>query len=346
MGFIQARRRTRVSRRIICFSAYDNAQAPNSNSVTNVANYYTLTGGSVGARIAQQISFVVSGNTADPPGNTHFFQGLACTATINGTLGGTAGTYAGSITGNNTIATLGPNGKYVGGMLGMEIDVAAMAGSSVHYKGGLLVALQGLDAVESDAAPSIAIGIGLSSDSPASPGWSRGISFGSAGGWWPINAGGVMIYADPAAVAGGPPHTCGTGIDFSAVTFGYAAFVTKGFLINPKGGIDFGASDAASATDTTRHIDIYEGLGGINAFGGQFNLVGPAWIFRTVADVQMAYVSPTGFVSLNSIGAWGAAGPGSKPTVTGAKTDLTNAGALKSLLTALASYGLLTDSST
>ena len=93
------------------FLAYDNAQAPNSNSVANVANYYTLTGGSVGARIAQQISFVVSGNTADPPGNTHFFQGLACTATINGTLGGTAGTYAGSITGNNTIATLGPNGN-------------------------------------------------------------------------------------------------------------------------------------------------------------------------------------------------------------------------------------------
>ena len=214
---------------------YDGIHAPNANSITNVANYYTVAG-SIGARIAQQISFNVGGDTADPPGNLYFFQGLSCTATVNGRLGGTAGSHAGNITGNNTIATLGTNGKYISGMLGIEIDVAAMAGSSVHYKGGLLVALQGLDAVESDAAPSDAIGIGLSSDSPASKGWGHGLAFGSAGGWWPMNpTTGIMIYANPAAITGGPAHTCASGVDFSAVTFSTAAFKSTGFQVDGTG---------------------------------------------------------------------------------------------------------------
>ena len=43
---------------------------------------------------------------------------------------------------------------------------------------------------------------------------------------------------------------------------------------------------------------------------------------------------------------WGAAVPTTKPTITGARSDTTTGGALKHLLTALANYGLLTDSST
>lgn len=66
--------------------------------------------------------------------------------------------------------------------------------------------------------------------------------------------------------------------------------------------------------------------------------------------LQPAYAAmgPAGVTSTKGLGLWGtqASAVTTKPVVTGAKTDLTSAGALKSLLTALAAYGLVTDSTT
>ena len=128
------------------------------------------------------------------------------------------------------------------------------------------------------------------------------------------------------------------------------------------GGLNFGSANAASSTDLSRHINLNTGAPtGFGVTSGRLNYVIPAGnrhIFN-VGGTDIAgigsdgYDGPIGQLAANlgsfstlkasgNIGFYGTA-PIAKPTVAGAKGS--NA-ALASLLTALAAFGLVTDSTT
>ena len=91
-------------------------------------------------------------------------------------------------------------------------------------------------------------------------------------------------------------------------------------------------------TDVSGGINFYDGQIGIAITGGRINYVGTTGVEHAfVVNAQDRFV-----ITGTGLGFNGTA-PVAKPTVTGAKGG--NA-AVASLLTALASYGLITDSST
>ena len=69
---------------------------------------------------------------------------------------------------------------------------------------------------------------------------------------------------------------------------------------------------------------------------------GASFTFNSTGAMD-AYINASGLHVAATLGVWGAAGPGAKPNMTGAKGG--NA-AVASILAALAAYGLVTDSST
>jgi hypothetical protein len=105
------------------------------------------------------------------------------------------------------------------------------------------------------------------------------------------------------------------------------------------GGVHLGTALGSGPTDVTKHLDMYVGAGyGLGVTAGQLNHVVPTSAIHAfyVAAANRLQISATG-LGFNGTAAV------AKPTVTGGKGA--NA-ALASLLTALAAYGLVTDSST
>jgi hypothetical protein len=237
------------------FDGIDSTTASSANSVTNLANYYTVTN-SKGSRIAQQISFDI-GPTDDAAGNTAEHQGLGLDAVVNGNLGGTSGNYGGNLWGEDITATLTGAATYVNSNIGLEVDNAALAGSSLQYKIGISSILQGADAVDPTTilGPSSAFMVGLNQDSPASNGWGVGLQFGNGQGWWPMNrTTGIMIYASPLQYPGGRAITAAEGIDFSAVTFSTAFLKSAGFLVDGSGNTTTHTLIIGGTTSTPAHI--------------------------------------------------------------------------------------------
>lgn len=120
-------------------------------------------------------------------------------------------------------------------------------------------------------------------------------------------------------------------------------------------GLSFGGRTVTTATDVTQHIALYDGFGGLSVSSdGYMNIVaGNAVVMRTAGTGanfpagQPVSIADNLFVSgqgrfFGTVGFNGAAAS-AKPTITGAKAGNL---ALASLLTALANYGLVTDSTT
>jgi hypothetical protein len=238
---------------------------------------------------------------------------------VDGTIGGTsASVRGGQAFGSNITATATVNGKYLNQICGLEIDVALQAGSSAWSKGGITVNLQNADAVES-ANPSAAYTVGLTSDSPGSPGWTYGFVFGSGGSWWPINTTtGILIYADPNPFPGGRGLQAKSGIDFSAVAFIDSAYKSTGFRVDGTGhltsiGLGFGSTAVSTATDLSKHIDLYGGVAGINVQSGgltNYNALGGGAHMFNVGGTAIAYIGGSGIQSASGglhFGAQGAA---------------------------------------
>jgi hypothetical protein len=134
----------------------------------------------------------------------------------------------------------------------------------------------------------------------------------------------------------------------------YGQFVGGTINLLPATVIAYGPGSDLSATNTG--YDIHGLTIGRNRSTFQevdfvTGQIGCAFINTDGSGVlQSAYAAmgPAGVTSTKGLGMWGtqASAVATKPVVTGAKTDLTSAGALKSLLAVLAAYGILTDSST
>ena len=106
-------------------------------------------------------------------------------------------------------------------------------------------------------------------------------------------------------------------------------------------GVSF-TGTAASVSDLSQHIQFAAG-NGFNIQAGRVNLISSSATYFVNGTTDIAPVWSDGLHLVKGFGVFGSTIPDSKPTVTGSKGA--NA-ALASLLTALASYGLVTDSST
>ena len=117
--------------------------------------------------------------------------------------------------------------------------------------------------------------------------------------------------------------------------------VTGGTL---SAGVSFSGA-AANNVDLTQHINLSAGTYGFNVQGGNlnYNVSGAGSHAFYVAGGFHMYLNSGGTHFLTGAGFWNTAPLGSKPTLTGAWAGNT---AGKALATLLASYGLLTDSST
>lgn len=352
------------------FYGLDSLHAPTATSVANVANYHQVSA-SVGSRISDQTSLTVTANTDDVPGNQNYFIAQAVNALASGNFGGTSGSNGGQLFGSNITSTIGTGVQYVNGVSGLEVDVSAQAGSSVGYKGGFAVVLQGGDAVESSVHPSTAIGIGLNVDSPSSHGWGQGLVFGGPAGWWPMNVTtGIMIYADPLHYAGGPALACASGIDFSAITFSNYFLKSAGFTVDGSGNVAANALQVGNSGNNTPAISFVSNENGAypaQSFGGAIGAnfssgnkevdfwntnTSPTssfyWFQQTGTSSRtfLMGLSPTGALNVSAgFAAWGVTPPASKPTITGSRGSAT-ATVLESILQALQGAGLLTDSTT
>jgi hypothetical protein len=300
------------------------------------------------------------------------------------------------------------------GPIACEFDVGAAAGTNPRSKKGIDIVTLALDGTTGSLGTDHAIGIAAQVSSTTT-GWPIGLQFGDYFGWWPMAATSTLIGTHTGNTPGGLAMAAAYGIDFNAVTFSQAAFRSNGFLVNGTGGVTatggtlsgglhFGATNAASATDLSRHIELYTGFAGFSMFGSAINYVvvggggshqfyvagnqiaylntggltmvglgiaqgsvvaasatdlskhlslhGAGYGFCVTAN-RFNYVAPTSAAHMFSVAgadrmAITATGMGfngtaavTKPTVSGAKGS--NA-ALASLMTALAAYGLVTDS--
>ena len=151
----------------------------------------------------------------------------------------------------------------------------------------------------------------------------------------------VVNAADVASVSS-------TGLNATAIgasTPSTAVVTTLGAtgLANFQNGIAFNNNQGASPSDISKGVQFTTGFG-IAYTSSRMNVVvgGSSSVFFTVGTTDIMSVWSDGLHLVKGFGAFGSTTPASKPVVTGAKGS--NA-ALASLLTALAAYGLITDSS-
>jgi len=157
---------------------------------------HTISTGATGGRVGLNVSFNHTGATTTGAGVYYVAQGI--TATSSASAGGTLGTRAGDLFSMNNYTTLRSGaGAYWNSLVGQEIDVAVNSGAGVLYKRGLqIVQFNNSNDVDASAGSIDDAGfsfVNQANNTTAAVGWQTGISFGSALGWWPIQATGTMI---------------------------------------------------------------------------------------------------------------------------------------------------------
>jgi hypothetical protein len=152
--------------------------------------------------------------------------------------------------------------------------------------------------------------------------------------------------ANPLATTGGSGSGATVNVTWTAKTV--LAIQPSGGTVAVTGttsfanGANWGAQVGGTNYDLSKHIALHTAGYGLSVTPGRQNYVAPGshvFVCNNADVVTMATSGATTFAS--GIGAFGTSALTAKPTVTGAKGG--NA-ALASLLTALASYGLILDS--
>jgi len=190
----------------------------------------TTTGGRHGLEVT-----TILAATTSPTNPDRNYVGIASVAIASVSDGGVLPTSPeGAVFGMNPVARLNSNATGFLNLSGIECNVEAAAGSSVHYKSGLQVVSTPLDVAQGstyDAALSLSNMVG-------STGWNHGLMFSAANGVAPITASGTLI-----GTVGS--HTVEFGLDISSYTCTTAAIKTAGFSVSPTGSISSIGSDAA-----------------------------------------------------------------------------------------------------
>jgi hypothetical protein len=196
------------------------------------------------------------------------------------------------IFGGNFLVELANGATGWGGLCGLEVDVNALTGSSVHYKEGMKVVIGAGDTVHGSNTDSA---IGIVGESGNTTGWNVGLSYGAGNAVWAIAATGTMIGTTPTGL-GGNAYGCAWGIDFNAVTFTSGAFRSPNFTIRGTGGIGFSGA-ASSVTDLSHHIDLYNGAVGFTYYGSNLRVLSGASsiIAFDIGGTNAGYVGGTGW---------------------------------------------------
>jgi hypothetical protein len=328
---------------------WDQVNYPGDQGVNGLAINHNFGGGNAtGGRQALQVSLEqVAGTQSHAAGINPFFVGGTFYAYANASEGGanppTSGSQSGQLFGLNAWGRLKPGATGFTSVVGAEINWSANSGSSYYWNAGLLLVLSEDHAVHGTA--NIDAGMVITAQTGVGTGLDYGISF-SSGAQWPLSASGTLIFA-------GTGNTT-NGIDFSTTTFSGSSLKMPGFLVSGTGhvsmhaGADFGATVAATMTDLSHHIDLYNDQFGFSVTSGALNYVTPVdgsgWHVFYAGSTVLAYVTGTGGIGATlGLGLFGTSPVAIKPTVTGSKGA--NA-ALASLITVLAAYGLFIDDTT
>lgn len=329
----------------------------------------TLNTGFLGARFALGASLSINGTSSNLATDTlSYYVALQGQATASVNDNGTGGSAHGNLFGGFIQANLTGTATNYYAVTGLEVDTGIATGCSSAYLSGINSILLFSNTVAS-ANPSHSFAAGMQAN--ATVGWDIAYQVGGPNGWWPIKPTGAVLALRASIIAGGPAMSCAYGVDFSLGTFTSAAFKSTGFQVDGAGnvttpglvgpftvtgvvthnsGINFGSNFAASTSDLSKHIALYSTTIGLNVSSGRLNIVtsAAAPIIFVAAGTDILSISPAGLITANSVRINGNAGfnnttPIAKPTVSGAKAS--NA-ALASLIAALASYGLITDTTT
>lgn len=150
--------------------------------------------------------------------------------------------------------------------------------------------------------------------------------------------------ANPVALTGGSGINCTATLTWSANT--QLSLNPSGGKIslggNITGGINCDPVVGSSNTDLSHGLNLFGGGFGMGVTSGRLNVVSGGNVVLVGGGGDSLTASSSG-VTINTIVGFNNATPIAKPTISGSKAS--NA-ALASLLTALASYGLITDSTT
>ncbi len=326
---------------------WEQVNYPGNQGVNGLAINHNFGGGNAtGGRQALQVSLEqVAGTQSHAAGINPFFVGGTFYAYANASEGGanppTSGSQSGQLFGLNAWGRLKPGATGFTSVVGAEINWSANSGSSYYWNAGLMLVLTSDHAVHGTA--NIDAGMVITAQPGIGTGLDYGISF-SSGAQWPLSASGTLIFA-------GTGNTT-NGIDFSATTFSGSSLKMPGFLVSGTGhvsmhaGADFGATVAATMTDLSHHIDLYNNQFGFSVTAGTLNYVAPVngWHVFYAGSTVLAYVTGTGGIGATlGLGLFGTSPVAIKPTVTGSKGANS---ALASLITALAAYGLFIDNTT
>lgn len=180
--------------------------------------------------------WVESLQTAAPVNPFGFCTGLTAAASLAYNCGGTsfASTTSskGAATTLNTYTTASSGATFINGIVGYEMDIAAVAGSSLAAKTGLLIARLATDAVSGAWSVDSAIAI---SAAGSTAGWDYMLSFGGPSAQIPWKSTATFIKSwEPQTPTTGQ-SLAAWGIDFFATTFAGGFAKSLGFQVDGSG---------------------------------------------------------------------------------------------------------------
>ena len=234
-----------------------------------IGQYITMHSGGAAAsgnRIGQYIDIHYAGSTLDHArGYPGMVSGIWAYAYGEGPMGGVPGNGYGQMWGgviSGRLTSGATNWLYC---IGLEVDVGVAAGASASIVQGMKIVNQ----FNAQTPSAVDYYLGLAKDIPSNPGMPNGIVFGSLDGDWPLTATGTLIGTQASVVGGTTPFAAAWGIDFSAVTFSGGLIRGPVFSVNAAGkattaGVSMGGGTVTSATDLSRHLDMYNGQFGMN----------------------------------------------------------------------------------
>ena len=277
--------------------------AVNSDIVDASANgglaYFNFAGGphagAKGGRTGFGMSLIQGGATVMTSGQ--FYVAGAFWVTASYPAGG-----PGSLFAKNDSVQLKTGGTGWEEVCGYELNVAVETGATCAYKHGMKIVTWVDDAVSGLVGKDSAYSIGAMS--PTAPGWDVGFAFGDGYGYWPMKPFGTMIGTVTGA-SGGPAKQAAWGIDFSQVAFSGGTIKGPGFSVDGSGhqrlsnGAELGSNFAASATDLSRHLDLYGGSMGLCVQSGALIVqcgAGASQLFHAGAG-RVALLNTSGFTA-------------------------------------------------
>lgn len=236
---------------IISLQAVDNTDTHGSAAGSSILSVNQISSSSTarGPRITAAIEYTMSAASGNVTGLGGSYVATNTTAFANNNDNGTStgfGTLAGgsgALFSLNSVVHLGANSTFWSEMVGYELDVLAVSGSSVNIKLGLSIVQLNGDVSQGQLIDN-AIILNKAATQTTGQGWINGIAFGNPQGYFPIDPTGTMIVAGP--VASGT-MLAANGIDFSLVTFSGNSLKMPGFAVSGAGACQATAGFVAGA---------------------------------------------------------------------------------------------------